>query len=103
MRIAKNKKTTGQLLGILGIDPIAARGETAQRNDRTDANGRHAYGLDHRLFTSEQQQAEVEKEYRDYMATLEAQIKLDGNYLKGERARAREAGEPRSANAYSPP
>lgn len=50
---------------MLGIDTIAPKGEMARLNERANALGQHAYGLDGRLFTSKQEQAEVKKNYEE--------------------------------------
>lgn len=50
---------------VLGLDTIAYRGDFAQINDRTNSSGQHAYGLDHKLFMSQRDQRDLQKQFQD--------------------------------------
>ena len=91
---------------MLGLDPIVARGEMAQINDRTNAAGQHAYDLDHRLFSSVREQKEAEKDFGGMQAKAKShedwaakRIRELQDYAQQEQA----AGRPVPHTAFKAP
>lgn len=84
--IRKSKENPrAKFSGVLGIETIIPQDDLkGMTSDIT--KGDHAYGLDHRMFTSNQDKEEYHRNFVQRLKMLDAEIKLDNKKIETLKA-----------------